>query len=246
MVLATIFIGASNGADHLSYEDLPGIIKRLAKVSQDFKLNTQLSLSYDDARKELYGTIQNVAGGDASIYLDAEKDVKETINCEHVVPQSRFNKKLPMRSDLHHLYPAYEPLNELRANFKYDDIPNSKATFIYFMDKASNAKYTNKVDQKDAVCEVDQKGQEFEPNGISKGNVARSCAYFFTRYPQYLPEMYKVIDIDTMIKWHESDPVNDVERRRNQAIYKIQGANNPYIVKSKDFMRQVWLGAKKK
>ena len=42
-----------------------------------------------------------------------------TLNCEHVVPQSYFNEKEPMRSDLHHLFACDFKANNDRGNLAY-------------------------------------------------------------------------------------------------------------------------------
>ena len=36
-------------------------------------------------------------------------------------------------------------------------------------------------------------------------------------------------DIATLMKWHIEEPVSDLERSRNEAVYKIQGNRNPFI-----------------
>jgi len=42
-----------------------------------------------------------------------------SLNCEHVVPQSMFDKKEPMRSDLHHLFACEVGENSRRGNTPY-------------------------------------------------------------------------------------------------------------------------------
>ena len=36
-------------------------------------------------------------------------------------------------------------------------------------------------------------------------------------------------NLDTFLKWHEEDPVDDFERQRNQVIYAYQRNRNPFI-----------------
>ena len=45
-------------------------------------------------------------------------------NCEHVVPQSWFEKKEPMRGDLHHLFACESGCNSFRGNIPYFDFPD--------------------------------------------------------------------------------------------------------------------------
>jgi endonuclease I len=44
-----------------------------------------------------------------------------SLNCEHVVPQSFFNEREPMRSDLHHLYACEIAENSRRGDTRYGD-----------------------------------------------------------------------------------------------------------------------------
>jgi endonuclease G, mitochondrial len=49
----------------------------------------------------------------------AFKEGRANLNCEHVVPQSFFDKREPMRSDLHHLYACDIKANSARGNTPY-------------------------------------------------------------------------------------------------------------------------------
>ena len=56
--------------------------------------------------------------------LEAEFDALERelpFNCEHVVPQSWFSKREPMRGDLHHLFACESRCNSFRGNWPYFD-----------------------------------------------------------------------------------------------------------------------------
>lgn len=57
--------------------------------------------------------------------LEAEDDVSLAgeimLNCEHVVPQSWFGKREPMRGDLHHLFACEPGCNSRRGNNPYYD-----------------------------------------------------------------------------------------------------------------------------
>ncbi|GAC43735.1 endonuclease, partial [Paenibacillus popilliae] len=44
------------------------------------------------------------------------------LNIEHVVPQSYFNKREPMRGDLHHLFYCEIDCNSYRGNKVYDEV----------------------------------------------------------------------------------------------------------------------------
>lgn len=42
--------------------------------------------------------------------------------------------------------------------------------------------------------------------------------------------------LSTLLEWHEADPVNDWERRRNDRVFEIQGNQNPFVD------REEWVG----
>lgn len=132
-------------------------------------------------------------------------------NCEHVVPQSWFRERQPMRGDLHHLFACESKCNSFRGNTPYFEFANFGEAIRSDCGKSE----TNK----------------FEPNA-GKGAVARATLYFLLRYPgeinsnstEYTPDRIK-----TLIEWHQDHPVTDYERHRNQAIFAVQGNRNPLI-----------------
>jgi len=58
-------------------------------------------------------------------------------------------------------------------------------------------------------------------------DVARSIFYFFTMYPDY--DISLVGDVNTFYEWHQQDPVNEADKKRNNATAGFQGNLNPYI-----------------
>lgn len=132
-------------------------------------------------------------------------------NCEHVVPQSWFNKKEPMRGDLHHLFACESGCNSFRGNIPYFDF----------------------VDYEEAVREACGKREElkFEP-AAGKGAVARATLYFLLRYPGQINRTgkeYTEDRIQTLVQWHQRFPVTRYEKHRNAAIHEKQGNRNPLI-----------------
>jgi endonuclease I len=131
-------------------------------------------------------------------------------NCEHVVPQSWFSKKEPMRGDLHHLFACESRCNSFRGNHAYFDFPPQEAV----MDLCGR-----------------REEDRFEP-GAGKGPVARATFYFLLRYRGQIDLGISQMDEDrlaTLLEWHQGDPVSDHERHRNQAIFAVQGNRNPFI-----------------
>lgn len=94
--------------------------------------------------------------------LAAELEAAMPFNCEHVVPQSWFEKEEPMRGDLHHLFACEPKCNSFRGNTPYFDFADSDETVM-------------------TDC-GQREGNRFEPHG-GKGAVARATMYFLLRYP---------------------------------------------------------------
>ncbi|MFH8803373.1 endonuclease [Streptomyces sp. NPDC017936] len=146
--------------------------------------------------------------------LAAELDALEAslpFNCEHVVPQSWFAKREPMRGDLHHLFACETGCNSFRGNIPYMDFPDF-----------------------DEVVRDDCGMRErtgFEP-GHSRGAVARATLYFLLRYPGTVGDEAREFPeerLPVLLNWHRNEPVDEHELHRNAAVAEIQGNRNPLI-----------------
>ncbi|MFJ8053232.1 endonuclease [Streptomyces luteogriseus] len=146
--------------------------------------------------------------------FEAEFDVLEAsmpFNCEHVVPQSWFAKKEPMRGDLHHLFACEVGCNSFRGNFPYVDFPDFEEAIRGACGKRENV--------------------GFEPEK-GKGVVARATLYFLIRYPGQVGDVAREFPQDRLpllLQWHESEQVTEYERHRNAAAAELQGNRNPLI-----------------
>ncbi|MEF2279095.1 endonuclease [Deinococcus sp. YIM 134068] len=128
-------------------------------------------------------------------------------NCEHVVPQSWFGKREPMRGDLHHLFACEPDCNSFRGNTPYFDFPDYGEALR-------------------SDCGRREPG-EFEP-AHGKGAAARATLYFLLRYPGVVRQ-YGERHLQTLLAWHTGNPPGDWERHRNAAIFEQQGNRNPLI-----------------
>jgi endonuclease G len=132
-------------------------------------------------------------------------------NCEHAVPQSWYDKREPMRGDLHHLFACEPECNSFRGNIPYFDF----------------------ADFEEVVREACGKREEsrFEP-AAGKGAVAQATLYFLIRYPGEINRTMRELEPDRLqilLSWHGSDPVTEYERHRNAAIFEKQGNRNPLV-----------------
>lgn len=133
------------------------------------------------------------------------------LNCEHVVPQSWFDKKEPMRGDLHHLFACEPGCNSRRGNYPYFD----------FFDYVPEGQILRIKDG----CGKAEEGK-FEPE-YGKGIVARATLYFLIRYKNIIKK--ELVNVPLLIEWHQRFPVSTYEKHRNLAIYELQGNRNPFI-----------------
>jgi len=173
----------------------------------------ETDFAIDQQRQRMRAAIVRPSLGAAEA-LPVDDDFLEATfpyNCEHVVPQSWFNKREPMRGDLHHLFACEMDCNSFRGNTPYFD-------FADF----------NEVVRSD--CGKREPGK-FEPGG-GKGPVARATLYFLLRYPGLIDQRgseYTADRIAVLVAWHKADPVMEYEQHRNAAIFEKQGNRNPLI-----------------
>ena len=127
-------------------------------------------------------------------------------------------------SDLHHLRVTQAKINETRSSCGFKELTTSADS------------YGNK-----------KSGEWFEPRDCVKGDVARIMMYMDVRYSgDSLSNNFKLTlvngvttgnsskdgkfgDLQTLLKWHAQDPVDDLERRRNDVVEKYQNNRNPFI-----------------
>jgi endonuclease I/V8-like Glu-specific endopeptidase len=141
----------------------------------------------------------------------ARLEAELPFNCEHVIPQSWFDKREPMRGDLHHLFACEMNCNSFRANIPFFDFLDFEEAIL------------TECGKKD--------GMKFEPTA-AKGIVARATLYFILRYPGHVNRIVSTYDaprLATLLGWHRAHPVTDYERHRNMAIQELQGNRNPLI-----------------
>lgn len=145
------------------------------------------------------------AKGLVSILSDAQ------FNCEHVVPQSWFDRKDPMRGDLHHLFACEPTCNSSRSNYPYFDFDDyiPEGSILGIRDGCGKSEES-----------------KFEPE-YGKGIVARATLYFLIRYPNIINS--ELTNITLLLEWHRTFPVSIYEKHRNFAIQELQGTRNPMI-----------------
>lgn len=205
------------------YEQTKGLSGMILK-NKLYKILSPLCL-HDSYKQHSYDLMKQVLLNELKEKgLYGQNDIEnQNISCEHIWPQSFFNKEYPMKSDMNHCFFTHKMLNSHRNTYKFGEINEDNAILLDAYGKKTDRRMQNCLYNK--KCNLEDL---FEPIDVSKGNIARAVAYFHTMYPSY--DLNKVMDIDTMINWHKMDPVDTNEELRTNIIYKHQGNYNPYIV----------------
>ena len=150
-------------------------------------------------------------------------------NREHVWPKSHgdFDAgdpfEVPLYTDAHNLKPIDASMNTIRGEKDFEnggDIVFNGAIETDCFDTNST----------------------FEPRDEVKGDIARIILYMDVRYEGGADEP-NLVSVDglttypnpqigvlsTLLEWHELDPPDAFEKRRNDVIYEWQGNRNPFI-----------------
>ena len=69
-------------------------------------------------------------------------------------------------------------------------------------------------------------GSGWYPGDEDRGDIARIVFYVLMMWET---NINLIGNLNTFLKWHEEDPVDDFERQRNQVIYAYQRNRNPFI-----------------
>lgn len=205
-----------NNTENLSEEALKQALKTI--TGQGYSQQ-----SYNTARDFMFMSIDNkkINGQGATVNTlecvytgtqitgytsrSAAQNGSPQFNTEHTFPQGFFSQALPMRSDLHHLFPTTNTSNSNRGNNPFGVVSNGTAT--------GGGSFYNST--------------TFEPRNFQKGRTARAMLYFVIRYQDYSNHFSTQENI--LRTWHNSFPVDTIEIRRNNDIALIQNNRNPFI-----------------
>ncbi len=182
-----------------------------------------VSLGYNDARDEMFMTIDNkrVNGQGASQntlecvytgrlavgYVDrTDCQTSDNFNTEHTWPQSLFASAEPMKSDLHHLFPTDDVANGIRGDNPFAEVTNPTWT-------GGGSSGTNTF---------------FEPRDEQKGVVARAMFYFVLRYQNY-SNFLDATQESVLRNWYNNFPVTARDIKRVDDIQAVQHNRNPFV-----------------
>lgn len=176
------------------------------------------------------------------LYTDRTRDAAKEYDSgkgwtrEHVWAKSHgdFGTLKGAGTDAHHLRPADASVNSTRNNKDFD---NGGTEYI-------DGDYST-------GCKRDV--DSWEPQDSEKGDVARMLFYMAVRYEGENGELdLELADsvstypaplhgkLSALLQWHQLDPVDNWERRRNDIIYTdFQGNRNPFI-DHPEFVNKIW------
>lgn len=240
-ITATIFAQIPDGY----YHDVEGKNKASLKTAFSTIIKSHIQRSYANLWTDFEQTDKRADGKVWDMYstatftfgVDQDKGSGsiegEFYNREHSMPKSWFNDGYPMYTDLFHLYPTDKVVNNRRSNYPFGETNGENYKSNDGFSKLGNCTFPGYT------------GTVFEPNDEYKGDFARTYFYMATCYEDKISawsgtEASKMLNqtpypcfqnwaLNLLLKWSRQDPVSEKERKRNEAVFKIQQNRNPYI-----------------
>lgn len=177
-------------------------------------------------------------------------DVNGGWNREHVWPKADSNglwktDTVGGGSDLHHIRPAEKDLNAKRGNLKYGEVSNGSPVYQYGTSYVGGYSSGSTFEPMDNVkgdvarilMYVYTHYNTFS-NSIFGGyattdgsSVSGYSASFFgtLNYTHIITASNEAAAKKLLLEWNKSDPVDEIETKRNEAVYGIQKNRNPFI-----------------
>ena len=162
------------------------------------------------------------------IFKDIYGNLYETPNLEHIIPQSKLKKDPILKKDMHNILWYPRMLNIHRSNYKYTNDNNIYEKSIILDEEGfiSNEEIYNSTINSIKTSPL----KIFCPRKLFRGEISRSCLYFAYTYEKYNDLILNdVINKDTLIEWHETYPVTEIEEYKNFKIEEEQGNGNIFI-----------------
>ncbi len=237
--------GYYSAAEGKTGEELVSTLHSIIKDHTELSYTGLWSAFYETDKRDdgkvwdMYSTCNFTFGDDQDNGTGGTSEC-EYYNREHSFPRSWFGGAVaPMNTDLFHLYPTDKKVNSIRADFPYGNV--------------SSATYTSSNGSKLGTSVSGYSGTVFEPANEYKGDFARSYFYMATRYYNQISswnsEMlngtnfptYASWALNTLLQWHQNDPVSLKEIERNNVIYKdFQHNRNPFI-DNPNLVQRAWV-----
>lgn len=231
--LATYYAKANNKKAAALKTAMYGIIHSHTNIGYDGLLEAyhESDVRADGYLRDWYSNAtEYVIGGPKENH--SYKKEGDGYNREHLVPQSWFGSG-EMKSDLVQVVPTDGFVNNRRSNH-----PLGETNGDQYQSQNGYCKLG-------ACTTKGYSGTVFEPNDEVKGDIARIYFYVLACYENLHPNWnggtasnvfdgkaypgLKTWALQMFLRWAKQDPVDDVERARNEVVYKWQKNRNPFV-----------------
>lgn len=198
-------------------------------------------------------------------YPDA-KDTRGGYNREHVWCQSKSTGLWGTTgggADMHHIRPVENRLNTSRGNNRFGELPDRESHKLYaeLGNQAGSYLGGYGYKTKDTFEPLDNKKGDvarivlylylhynsysvsslFDGYASTNGNKGNSSYFATTLMPltNITANNTEEDALKMLLRWNASDPVDDIERRRNDKVATYQGNRNPFIDNS-NYANLIW------
>ncbi|MBD1379560.1 endonuclease [Bacillus sp. IB182487] len=223
------------------YENAAGKSGEALKVSLHEIIDDHTELSYSEVWDALKNTDEDPANaGNVLLLYSGRSQSKNTNgggvddwNREHVWAKSHgdFGTSMGPGTDIHHLRPTDVTVNSSRGNLDFDNggAENREAPGNYY------------------------DSDSWEPRDEVKGDVARMLFYMAVRYEGDSGEPDLELNnsvnngsnpfhgkLSILLDWHEQDPVDAREQRRNEIIFEEYQFNRNPFIDHPEWAEEIW------
>lgn len=163
-------------------------------------------------------------------------------------------------SDMHHIRPVETRLNSTRSNHPYGELPTNRDSCKVYAKLGSSTQYHGGYYEGDIYEPLDNKKGDvarillyvylhynsytnstlFGEYGSTNGS--GSSSYFTSSLlplKKICAPSSESACLEMLLRWNESDPVDDSEIRRNNVVAKFQGNRNPFI-DNQSYADMIW------
>ncbi len=168
-------------------------------------------LSYYEARKHLFGSVDGDGRTAHCVYTDAKLEYfKQPLPNDALIEHAWPVHRLPSdaRSDLHHMFAVDAEARVARSILRY-----GKVVFPVWSEGGSRSGPSARLKP------------VFEVRPERRGDVARAMFYVSTMYDVEIGSEEESV----LRRWHAEDRVDEQERKRNDRVAKRQRSRNPFV-----------------
>jgi endonuclease I len=243
--LAQVPEGYYNHANHLTGDELKSALHEIIKGHKSFPYTSANTDVWDILKETDKDTAnpENVILFYSGWSVNAAQEYNNgngwTRESVWASSHGNFGTSKGAGTDVHHIRPADPSVNSARNNKDFD-----RGGHIYI--------------DGDGPTECRTDADSWEPRDAVKGDVARMLFYMAVRYEGTggEPDLELADAVNTMnlnetgkgfhgklsalLEWHHADPVDSLERRRNDIIYSFQNNRNPFI-DHPELVEKIWV-----